>query len=164
MRNQTDGRNLHSMRTIRPGNGPLFLLAGMSIFLASCAVLAAAALPLSTVGGGVELIMKGADVEKALRKADFQEAYNLSFEETWKRAGAALITLKIDIENSGINKDGDAGAIHARMKKTKIRIAVVKLTDVVSEVGIWTKHDDALAKLIAQEIRGKHPSEDGKPS
>ncbi len=136
-----------------------FLPAGLSLFLSSCALLAVtAALPLGTVESGLGLLMKGAEVEKAMRKADYREAYNLPFSETWKRVGDALVKLQIPIEKAGLNKDGDAAAVHAFLDKKKITIGVVKLTGAVSEVGIWTKHDLALARLIAEEIGGKEKS------
>ncbi len=135
---------------------PLLLPVGLSLFISSCAALAAvAALPISAVSGGVSLVMTGAEVEKSITKADFQQAYNLPFEETWSRVGATLISLQIPIENAAKNKDGDAAVVHTRLNKKKITIAVAKVTNVVTAVGIWTKHDAALAKLIAQKIGEK---------
>ena len=38
-------------------------------------------------------------------------------------------------------------------KKIKVKVVAVKLTEKITEIGIWTGHDKALAELIAEKIK-----------
>ena len=48
---------------------------------------------------------------------------------------------------------GDGGIIEGVAKKTKIRVVIAKLTEEITEFGIWTSHDKALADLIRERIK-----------
>jgi hypothetical protein len=61
----------------------------------------------------------------------------------------------LDIEQIRGKKtaQGDGGLFEGVANKTKIRVVIVKLTDQITEIGIWTSHDNALAGLICERIK-----------
>lgn len=92
-------------------------------------------------------------LQKEIRKADAQEALDASFENTWDMSVTALMNLHIEIVRIEKTKEGDGGSIEGLAKKIKIKVVAVKLTEKITEIGIWTGHDKALAGLIAEKIK-----------
>lgn len=131
------------------------LIAGGLLISSGCVYLAT--IPAAAVVGGAELALKGGDLYKEMRKADARQAFDVPFEATWEITLDVLRDLRVKSEKAGKNKAGDGGLIEARAHENKIRIAVVKMTDQVSEVGIWLKGDKAFADLIMKKIEeGTH--------
>jgi len=129
----------------------LLLFAGIWLTLHACALMT---VPLTTAAiGGAQLAIKGAELQKEIRKADVQEAIAASFEKTWDMSVTALTNLHIEIVRIEKTKDGDGGSIEGLAKRIKIKVVAVKLTEKITEIGIWTGHDKALAGLIAEKIR-----------
>ena len=124
--------------------------AGISLALQTCTLLT---LPLATVFGGAQLAIQGAELQKAIRKADVQEAFDRPFEKMWNVAVIALVNLHIEITRVGKTQEEDGGLIEGRVQKIKVKVIAVELTEDITEVGIWTGHDKALAGLIAEKIR-----------
>jgi len=126
-------------------------LAAVSPALQTCTLLT---LPLTTiVFGGAQLAIKGAELQKQIRRADVQQAFDTPFEKTWNMAVIALVDLHIEITSVGRTKEGDGGLIEARAQKIKVKIIAVGVTQDITEIGIWTGHDRALAELIADRIK-----------
>ena len=125
--------------------------AGISLALQACTTFLT--LPLATLFGGAQLAIKGAELQKEIRKADVQEAFDRPFENTWNVAVIALVNLHIEITRVGKTQEEDGGLIEGRAQKIKVKIIAVELTEDITEVGIWTEHDKALAGLIAEKIR-----------
>ena len=129
------------------------LIAGGLLISSGCVYLAT--IPATAVVAGAELALKGGDLYKEMRKADARQAFDVPFEATWEIALDALQDLRVKSGKAEKNKAGDGGLIEAQAREIKIRIAVVKMTDQVSEVGIWVKHDKAFADLVMKKIEGK---------
>ncbi len=125
--------------------------AGVSLALQTCTLIT---LPLTTtVFGGAQLAIKGAELQKEIRKADIQEAFDSPFEKTWNMSVIALVNLRIEITRVGRTQEGNGGLIEGRAQKIKVKVIAVELTQDITEIGIWTEHDKALARLIAKKIR-----------
>jgi len=103
--------------------------------------------------GGTQLVIKGAELQREIRKADAQKALDLSFEKTWDGSVMALVNLDIEFVRSARDPQEGGGSIEGMAKKTKVKVAVVKLTEKITEIGIWASHDKALAELIAEKIK-----------
>ena len=126
-------------------------LAAIGLALQRCALMTT---PMTTaVIGGTQLAIKGAELEKEIRKADVQEAVDTPFERTWDRSIIALANLQIAISRIEKTQEGDGGFIEGLAKKIKVKVVAVKLTEKITEIGIWTGHDKALAELIAEKIK-----------
>ena len=125
--------------------------AGIGLALQACTTLIS--LPLTTFFGGAQLAIKGAELQKEIRKADVQEAFDSPFEETWNMSVIALVNLHIDVTRVGKTPEGKGGLIEGRAQKIKIKVIAVEVTQDITEVGIWAEHDKALAELIAEKIR-----------
>lgn len=128
------------------------LLLWGAILVQSCAA-PLVTLPFTAALSGAELALKGGDLYKQMKKADGREAFEISFEQTWDNTLEALETLSLETNKALKNEDGDGGLIEAESLQGKIRIAVLKLSERTSEVGIWAKRDQALAALIIMKIR-----------
>jgi len=125
--------------------------AGISLGLQACTMLMS--LPLTTFFGGAQLALKGAELEKEIRKADVQEAFDSPFEKTWNMSVIALVNLHIEVTRVGKTPDGKGGLIEGRAQKIKIKVIAVEVTQDITEVDIWAEHDKALAELIAEKAR-----------
>ena len=126
-------------------------LAGLWLTLHACALLT---IPITSAAiGGAQLAIKGAELQKEIRKADAQEALDTSFEKTWDMSLMVLTNLHIQIVRTENTKDKDGGSIEGAAKKIKIKVVAVKVTENITEIGIWTGHDKALAQLIAEKIK-----------
>jgi len=129
----------------------LVLLAGLGPALQACALIAS---PLATTAiGGAQLAIKGVELQSELGKADAQEAIDTPFHETWGIISVALANLDIEISRIEKNEEGDGGLIEGKAGKTKVKVVVVRLTEKITEIGIWTNHDHALARLIVERIK-----------
>ena len=124
---------------------------GISLALQACTTLIT--LPLATFFGGAQLAIKGAELQKEIRKADVQEAFDSPFEKTWNMSVIALVNLHIEVTRIGKTPEGKGGLIEGRAQKIKIKVIAVEVTQDITEVGIWAEHDKALAELIAEKIR-----------
>jgi hypothetical protein len=132
--------------------------AGVWMALQACTLLTA---PMATaVIGGAQLAIKGAELQKEIGKADAQEAFDASFEKTWDVSVRALANLGIEIIRTEKTAEEDGGFIEGSAKKTKVKVIAVKLTEKITEIGIWTSHDKALAGLIAEKIREEAQKQD----
>ena len=132
----------------------------MMSILPGCVLLALQACAALTVPvatemiSGAELAIKGAELQKEIRKADVQEAVDTPFERVWDIAIISLVNLDIEIITGERNPQDDGGVINGLVKKKKkVKVIAVKLTEKITEIGIWTGHDNALAGLIARKIR-----------
>ena len=126
-------------------------LAGVSLVLPTCTLLT---FPLTTtVFGGAQLAIKGAELQKEIRKADIRVAFDSPFEKTWNISVIALVNLHVEITGVGRTQEGKGGLIEGRAEKMKIKVIAVELTQDITEIGIWTEHDIALAELIAEKIK-----------
>ena len=126
-------------------------LTAIGLALQRCALVTT---PMTTaVIGGTQLAIKGAELEKEIRKADVQEALDTPFERTWDRSIIALANLQIAISRTEKTQEGDGGFIEGLAKKINVKVVAVKLTEKITEIGIWTGHDKALAELIAEKIK-----------
>ena len=65
----------------------------------------------------------------------------------------ALVNLHIEIIKVGRTQEGDGGLIEGQVQKIKIKVIVVEFTHDITEIGVWTEHDKALANLILEKIR-----------
>ena len=126
------------------------LIVGGLLISSGCVYLAT--VPVAAVVGGAELALKGGDLYTEMKKADARQAFDIPFEATWEITLDVLQDLRVKLGKAGKNKAGDGGLIEARARENKVRIAVVKMTDQVSEVGIWVKGDKAFADLILKKI------------
>ncbi len=137
----------------------LFLsFACLWLVLQACTLLTA---PItSALIGGAQLALRGAELQKEIRKADAQGAIDTPFEETWDVSIIALGDLDIEITRVERNREEDGVLIEGLVKKTKIRVAVVMLTERITEIGIWANHDKALAGLIAEKIKEEAQKQD----
>ncbi len=123
----------------------------ISLVLQACALITS---PITTtVLGGAQLAIKGTELQKEIRKADVRKALDSPFENTWNMASKALVDLRIEITRSVRTDKDKGGLIEGRAQKIKVKLVVVKLTEDITEIGIWTEHDKALAELIADKIR-----------
>lgn len=128
----------------------LFLIGALA--LPSCAA-PVATLPVTTLINGAQLALTGGDIYRQMGLADGRTAFEMGFEEAWDHALSALQGLAFEIEEFGTNEANDGGLIQAKSLTGKIRVAVIKLSEEVSEIGIWTRKDPALAELILDRIR-----------
>ena len=136
------------------------VFAVIGLALQTCALMTA---PLTTaVVGGTQLAIKGAELEKEIRSADVQAAIDTSFEKTWDRSIIALANLDIELVSAEKSREGDGGVIEGLVKKIKVKVVAVKLTEKITEVGIWTSHDKALAGLIAEKIKEEAQRQDNE--
>jgi hypothetical protein len=125
--------------------------AGASLALQSCSLIT---LPLTTtVFGGAQLAIKGAELQKEISKADVRKSFDSPFEKTWNMAAIALVNLHIEIAKIGKTPEGNGGLIEGRARKIKIKVIAIEITESITEVGIWTDYDIALAELIAEKIK-----------
>ena len=119
--------------------------------LQSCSLIT---LPLTTtVLGGAQLAIKGAELQKELSKADIRKSFESPFENTWNTAAIALVNLRIEIINMGKTPEGDGGLIEGRVKERKVKVIAIEFTENITEVGIWTEYNQAFAELIAEKIK-----------
>ncbi|MGD0486497.1 MAG: hypothetical protein ABSB94_04835 [Syntrophorhabdales bacterium] len=133
-------------------------LAGVWLALQACTLLTA---PMTAaLIGGAQLAIKGTELQKEIRKADAQEAIDTPFEKTWDKSVIALVNLHIEIIRTERNKVEDGGLIEGSAKKIKVKVIVVKVTEEITEIGIWTGHDKALAGLIAEKIKEEAQEQD----
>ncbi len=133
-------------------------VAGVWLVLQACTLLT---VPMTTaVIGGAQLAIKGAELQKEIRKADAQKAIDTSFEKTWDMSLIALVNLHIEIVRIEKTKEEDGGLIEGLAKKIKVKVVAVKLTEKITEIGIWTNHDKALAGLIAEKIKEEAQKQD----
>jgi hypothetical protein len=122
-------------------------------------------LPLtSTVFGGAQLALKGAELQKEISKADVRKSFESPFEKTWNMAAITLVNLHIEIAKIEKTSDGIGGLIEGRARKIKVKVIAIEITENITEVGIWTDYDKALAELIAEKIkeevqRQDHPTQ-----
>ncbi len=124
---------------------------GISLVLQACALITS---PITTtVLGGAQLAIKGTELQKEIRKADVRKALDSPFENTWNMASKAMVDLRIEITRSVRTDKDKGGLIEGRAQKIKVKLVVLKLTEDITEIGIWTEHDKALAELIADKIR-----------
>ena len=134
--------------------------ASIGLALQACALMTA---PMTTaVIGGTQLAIKGAELQKEIRTADAQEAIETSFEKTWDKSIIALANLDIEIRRIEKTREGDGGFIEGSAKKIKVKVIAVKLTEKITEIGIWTSHDKALAGLIAEKIKEEAQKQDNE--
>lgn len=125
--------------------------AALFVALHGCAVLTS---PIaSAVIGGAQLAIKGAELQKEIKKADAQLAVDTPFEKAWDACLTALVNLDIEGVRSQRTTQGDGGVFGGEAGKTTIRVVVVKLTEGITEIGIWTGHDKALADLLLERIK-----------
>ena len=103
--------------------------------------------------GGAQLAIKGAELQTEIRKADAQLAVDAPFEKAWDVCLTTLVNLDIEEIRGKKTAQGDGGLFEGVAKKTKIRVVIVKLTEEITEFGIWTSHDKALAGLICERIK-----------
>ena len=131
---------------------PLFVcLTALCLVLHGCAFLST---PIaSALIGGAQLAIKGAELQKEIRKADAQLAVDTPFEKAWDGCLTALVNLDIEGIRSERTTQGDGGVFEGEAAKTKIRVVVVKLTEDITEIGIWASRDKALADLICERIK-----------
>jgi hypothetical protein len=129
---------------------PLLSLGALCLALHGCAVVAS---PIaSAVIGGAQLAIKGAELQKEIKKADTQLAVEAPFEKAWDACLTALVNLDLEGIRSERTTLGDGGLFQGEAGKTSIKVAVVKLTEQITEIGIWASHDKALAELVSQKI------------
>ncbi len=129
----------------------LVFFVGVSLVLQACALITS---PITTtVLGGAQLAIKGSELQKEIRKADVRKALDSPFENIWNMASKAMVNLRIEITRSVRTDKEKGGLIEGRVQKIKVKLVVVKLTEDITEIGIWTEHDKALAELIADKIR-----------
>lgn len=138
-------------------NFPAFLLfvvfAGISLALPTCASIT---IPLTTaLFGGAQLAIKGTELQKEIKRADVRVAFDSPFEKTWNMSAIAMVNLHIEITKIGRTEEGNGGLIEGQARKIKVKLVAVELTEDMTEIGIWTDHDKALAELIAEKIRGE---------
>ncbi|MGD0232177.1 MAG: hypothetical protein ABSC19_17780 [Syntrophorhabdales bacterium] len=137
----------------------LVFLAGVWLALQACTLIT---VPLTeAVFGGAQLAIKGAELQKQIRKADAQEAIDASFEKIWDTSVIALMNLHIEIMRIEKTREEDGGSIEGSAKKIKVKVVAVKLTEKITEIGIWASHDKALARLIADKIKEEAQNQDG---
>jgi hypothetical protein len=118
--------------------------------LHGCALVTA---PLATAAfGGAGLALKGAELQKDIKKADSHEALDIPFEQAWDLCFTALLALDIEIVKSTRMPSQNGGVIEARIRKTKIKVVVAEINDRITEVGIWVKKDKALAEFLSHKI------------
>ena len=110
--------------------------------------------PMTTaVIGGAQLAIKGAELQKEIKKADVQVALDTSFEKIWDASLTALKDLHIEISRSEKIRDEEGGLIEGSANKTKVKVVAVEVTENITEIGIWAGHDKALAGLVAEKIK-----------
>ncbi len=132
--------------------------AGFCLALQTCTLIT---VPITTaVIGGAQLAIKGAELQKEIRKADVQEAIDTPFEKTWNMSAIALVNLHIEIIRIERTQEEDGGLIEGLAKKIKVKVVAVQLTEKITEIGIWTGHDKALARLIAEKIKEEAQKQD----
>jgi len=130
---------------------PLLSLGALCLVLYGCAVVAS---PIaSAVIGGAQLAIKGAELQKEIKKADAQLAVDAPFEKAWDACLTALVNLDLAGIRSERTTQGDGGLFQGEVGKTSIKVAVVKLTEQITEIGIWASHDKALADLVSERVR-----------
>jgi hypothetical protein len=131
---------------------------GVWLALQGCALLSA---PVVTeVLGGAQLAIKGTELQKEIRKADVEEAIDRSFEQTWDISITVLVNLDIELIRAERNPEEDGGLIEGLANKRKVKVITVKLTEKITEIGIWASHDKALAGLIAEKIKEEAQRQD----
>ncbi len=131
----------------------LFLFfAGISLTLQTCAALVTSPIT-TTVLGGAQLAIKGTELQKEISKADVREAFDRPFEKIWDISAAALANLHVETTKMERSEEQKGGIMEGRAQKIKIKLIAVQLTEDITEIGIWTEHDKALAALIAEKIR-----------
>jgi hypothetical protein len=68
-------------------------------------------------------------------------------------AAISLVNLRIEITKIGKTPEGNGGLIEGRARKIKIKVIAIEITENITEVGIWTDYDIALAELIGEKIK-----------
>ena len=84
--------------------------------------------------GGAQLAIKGAELQKDIRKADAQLAVDTPFEKAWDACLTTLVNLDIEQIAGKKTAQGDGGLFEGVAKKTKIRVVMVKLTEEITEL------------------------------
>jgi len=131
------------------------LFFGIVLILHGCAVVTA---PIATEAfGGAQLAVKGAELQQQISKADVETAIDEPFEKVWDTVIITLVNLDIQLSRAERNTNEDGGLIEATIegpaRKKNVRVVVVKVTEKITEIGIWANHDKALAELIAEKIK-----------
>ena len=125
--------------------------AGTWLALQSCSLIT---VPLTTtVIGGAQLAIKGAELQRELSKADVRRSFECSFEKTWNMGAIALVNLHIEITKIAKTQEGNGGLVEGHAKKIKIKVIAIEITENITEIGIWADSDKALADLIAEKIK-----------
>ena len=68
-------------------------------------------------------------------------------------AAITLVNLHIEIAKIEKTPDGNGGLIEGRARKIKVKVIAIEITENITEVGIWTDYDKAVAELIAEKIK-----------
>jgi uncharacterized protein (DUF433 family) len=68
-------------------------------------------------------------------------------------AAITLVNLHIEIAKIEKTPDGIGGLIEGRARKIKVKVIAIEITENITEVGIWTDYDKAIAELIAEKIK-----------
>ena len=141
------------------------LFVGTWLTLHGCAVVTS---PIATQAfGGAQLAVKGAELEHQIKKADVEAAIDKPFEKAWDVVIIALVGLDIELTRAERNEKEDGGLIEAVIEapayRKKVKVIVVKLTEKITEIGIWADHDKALAELVAKKVEEEALREDKQP-
>jgi hypothetical protein len=119
--------------------------------LQSCSLIT---IPLTTtVFGGAQLFIKGAELQREISKADVRKSFDCPFEKTWNMGAIALVNLHIEITKVAKTQEGNGGLVEGHARKIKIKIIAIEITENITEVGIWADSDKAIAELIAEKIK-----------
>ena len=133
---------------------------GTWLALQSCSLIT---VPLTTtVIGGAQLAIKGAELQKELSKADVRKSFDCSFEKTWNMGAIALVNLHIEITKIAKTQEGNGGLVEGHAKKIKIKVIAIEITENITEIGIWADSDKALADLIAEKIKEEVERKDNR--
>ena len=128
--------------------------------LQSCSLIT---VPLTTtVIGGAQLAIKGAELQRELSKADVRRSFECSFEKTWNMGAIALVNLHIEITKIAKTQEGNGGLVEGHAKKIKIKVIAIEITENITEIGIWAESDKALADLIADKIKEEVEKKDNR--
>ena len=94
--------------------------AGVCLALHACTLLT---VPVATVVlGGSQIALRGAELQKEIRKADAQEAVAASFKETWDKSLVALTNLDIEIDRSERTLAETGGVIEGMANETRVTV------------------------------------------